>query len=215
MHLLSITETALTLLFFQKVEHQAIMAIPSNADYTEVPDARTRLFPDPVSPESTDSGTTDELWQEIVVPDLKEQFSHAINTVIGDLRNFAQKDYSLRDLLQAKKELHKSSFFQHDEDDDLDEEEEEEEADKDDTVQDEPDEDEEDESGDTILHAYQLTIPMDHMTEWYSAMNQARLVMAEKSIIVADNGELHGPVLVRVTYEIYTQLQSLLMEFMK
>jgi hypothetical protein len=59
---------------------------------------------------------------------------------------------------------------------------------------------------------FKLTIPRDKVEDWFRAMNQARLVMVEKTLWVEENGDLHGPIISQIHYEIYTFIQQWLVE---
>lgn len=77
----------------------------------------------------------------------------------------------------------------------------------------EGEEDEEDgKDGESLMPFFALTIPRDLAEDLYRAMNQARLVMAEKTLWIEDNGRLHGPFVSQIHYEIYTGFQGWLVE---
>ncbi len=67
-------------------------------------------------------------------------------------------------------------------------------------------------SGPPPVSLFRLVIQRHKVEDWYRAMNQARLVMAEKTLWIEESGRLHGPLMEQVHYEIYTFIQQWLVE---
>ena len=79
----------------------------------------------------------------------------------------------------------------------------------------EDDEEEEDQDDDEKSpHAnFALKISTEIAEDWYRAMNQARLVMSQKSLWIDGKGNLHGPLISQIHYEIYAHIQGWLVEY--
>ena len=73
---------------------------------------------------------------------------------------------------------------------------------------------EEDGDDEKPSHAnFALKISTEVAEDWYRAMNQARLVMSQKSLWIDGQGHLHGPLISQVHYEIYAHIQGWLVEY--
>ena len=155
------------------LEASALLAIPANADASEVPEALERLFPPPIQP--NDEAAIDPMeqaaaqsdWEEFVTPELEEIFEGAVQRV--------QKN--LQTLSPAPCEESESASLE-----------------------------------DSPLPNFALLIPRELAEDWYRAMNQSRLVMAQKTLWIDAEGDLHGPLLSQIQYEIYTSIQQWLVE---
>ncbi len=84
--------------------------------------------------------------------------------------------------------------------------------------QEEMGENEEDEEDDDTekksSHAnFALKISTEIAEDWFRAMNQARLVMSQKSLWIDGKGNLHGPLISQIHYEIYAHIQGWLVEY--
>lgn len=60
--------------------------------------------------------------------------------------------------------------------------------------------------------SFELSIPVEIAEDWYRAMNQARLVMSQKSLWIDQGGQLHGPLMSQIHYEIYAHIQGWLVD---
>jgi hypothetical protein len=161
-------DNSLALLLKWEEDFTAIQNIAKYADPGDVPEASKRLYQDPVSKDEPDAGTTQEDWQEIVIPELKEEFSAAIATVMDDVKKMAETEIPLL-----------------------------------------PPANEGEEEPEPIKVAAKLIrIPMDHAQDWYSALNQARLMMVEKSLYIDDEGEAQGKEEDVYAYERFTSIQG-------
>jgi hypothetical protein len=189
------------IIFFKAEEIQALRDIPLNADATDSPEAERRLYPKPIAEDSDgEEGSTQEDWEELMVPELKEEFSSAMEVVVHDLKTIQEISIGVREKKPKSEEAG--------------------------NVEDEADLDEDEDAALErqvlgkkskrpelkVMPAYLMPLPLDHAVEWYSAMNQARLVMVEKSVYVSDEGEPKGPADKVLAYELYTQLQSVLLD---
>lgn len=184
------------------LEANALLAIPANADPTGTPEAESRLYPSPVDEskfadhDPLEVAATQEDWDEYVVPELRELFEGSVQRVMGNL-----------------KQLSPAPPEEEEEDVEDDEEEENGEDEPEDSTDEKLQEEPAELDAERVRQMYfMLTIPHDLAEDWYRAMNQARLVMAEKTLWIADNGDLHGPFLSQIHYEIYTHIQGWLVE---
>jgi hypothetical protein len=185
---IQLKEDSLHVLLDHPIELWILHEIPKQADPTDAKEANQRLYPSPFSPDQDSHGSTVEDWEEIIYPELKEEFQAAVKTVVHDLRR-------TRKLSQAENAASRKS-----DDGEFDDELTELDT-ADDQEQEEP-----------LPDAYLIEIPHEHAQEWYSAMNQARLVMVEKQLMIDPNGKVHGPAELQMCYELYTYLQQLLIE---
>lgn len=211
----------ISLINIHPLEANALLAIPMNADATGTPEAEARLFPSPVDESSyaahdpLEVAATQEDWEEFVVPELRELFDGGLARVMENLKKLTPAPYE--------------EFDEEDEEsDDEDEDEEDEEFLNDLLEQTENAEEkgplkpDSDQAGEAevaepkpkadLMPNYKLTIPRALAEDWFRAMNQARLVMAEKTVWIDETGEVHGPFLSQVHYEIYTSFQGWLIE---
>jgi hypothetical protein len=216
----------ISLINIHPLEANALLAIPMNADATGTPEAEARLFPSPVDESSyaahdpLEVAATQEDWEEFVVPELRELFDGGLARVMENLKKLTPAPYEEFD------EEDEESY-----DDDEDAEDEEflndlmeqtqnvEEKGKPTTTPDpshatldSTDETPEAQPKANPIPNYKLTIPRALAEDWFRAMNQARLVMVEKTLWIDDRGEVHGPFLSQVHYEIYTNFQGWLIE---
>ena len=80
--------------------------------------------------------------------------------------------------------------------------------------QEEIDEDEEKDADEqSEVPNFALKISTEIAEDWYRAMNQARLVMSQKSLWIDSKGNLHGPLISQIHYEIYAHIQGWLVEY--
>lgn len=155
------------------LEAGALLAIPQNADPTDVPEAEERLFPPPLEEAAQEPLDWEEQsamqsdWQEFVVPELRELFDSSLDRV----------QENLRQLSPAPVETHQPP-----------------------------------QPPDAPAPNFALIIPGELAEDWYRAMNQARLVMAQKTLWIDGQGDLHGPLISQIHYEIYTSIQQWLIE---
>ena len=184
------------------LEAGALLAIPSHASATDVPGVEERLFPpltadpDEAEHDPFETARDQEDWEEFVVPEIRELFEGSVARVRETLKHLTPAPYD-------------SSIDEDDDDEDEDEDDEicEEDVDNALKLQEEapPLEMEQ-------LPNFKLTIPREQADDWFRAMNQARLLMAQKSLWIEENGNLHGPFLDQVHYEIYTAVQEWLVQ---
>ena len=212
----------ISLVNIHPLEANALLAIPMNADATATPEAEARLFPSPVDESSyaaldpLEVAATQEDWEEFVVPELRELFDGGLARVMENLKKLTPAPYEEFDGEDDEAD-----------DDDGDEDEEEEflndlldqteDTEAKSKLKPDPDQAAKAEVADSkpkaeLMPNYKLTIPRALAEDWYRAMNQARLVMAEKTLWIDDRGEVHGPFLSQVHYEIYTNFQGWLIE---
>ncbi len=185
------------------LEAGALLAIPHHADATDSPGVEERLYPPlTANPEEAEhdpfeTARDQEDWEEFVVPELRELFEGSVARVRETLKHLTPAAYD-------------ASVDEDDDDDEADEEDDEnceEDVDSSLTVQEEPPPSERHE-----YPVFKLTIPREQADDWFRAMNQARLLMAQKSLWIEENGNLHGPFLDQIHYEIYTGVQEWLVQ---
>ena len=211
----------ISLVNIHPLEANALLAIPMNADATATPEAEARLFPSPVDESSyaahdpLEVAATQEDWEEFVVPELRELFDGGLARVMENLKKLTPAPYEefdgeddeadeddgdqdetefLNDLLDQTEDTEAKSKLKPDPD----------QAAKAEVADSKPKAE--------LMPNYKLTIPRALAEDWYRAMNQARLVMVEKNLWIDDRGEVHGPFLSQVHYEIYTNFQGWLIE---
>ena len=180
------------------LEANALLSIPQNADPTEIPEAEERLYPGPMDEpaksdiDAMEAIATEEDWKDFVVPELKELFDASMERVRESLKQLGPA---------PQEEL---------EDDDG----EEDDGEDDDDEKDDGEKDDGEEEGDTsALPNFALKISTEIAEDWYRAMNQARLVMSQKSLWIDGTGNLHGPLISQIHYEIYAHIQGWLVEY--
>lgn len=129
------------------LEVDALLRIPQHADPTDVPEAKTRLFQNPVVmqdfSETPGVASMNEDWQDYVIPEMEQLFAGCIDEVrsdLGRLRPHVRKNTPPPAESEGEEEAAET------------------------TVQ------------------FRLTIPRANTEAWFRAMNQARLVMAEKEL---------------------------------
>jgi hypothetical protein len=183
------------------LEAGALLAIPHHASAVDVPGVEERLYPPlTANPEEGEhdpfeTARDQEDWEEFVVPELRELFEGSIARVSETLKQLTPAPYD-------------ASV-----DDDDDEEDEEDEEICDDDVDSSLKLQEEPPPSDLAQFPnFKLTIPRAQADDWFRAMNQARLLMAQKSLWIEENGNLHGPFLDQIHYEIYTGVQEWLVQ---
>jgi hypothetical protein len=183
------------------LEAGALLAIPHHANATDAPGVEERLYPPlTANPEEGEhdpfeTARDQEDWEEFVVPELRELFEGSVARVRETLKQLTPAPYD-------------ASV-----DDDDDEEEEEDDEICDDDVDSSLKVQEELPPVElNELPNFKLTIPREQADDWFRAMNQARLLMAQKSLWIEENGNLHGPFLDQIHYEIYTAVQEWLVQ---
>lgn len=163
------------------------------------PSSRERLFPSPLAPEVlANVGTISQIedWEELVRPELEEDFASARAVVESDLSSC---------------EVYRFGDADEDEDEDEDE--------------DDPWREELEELGIPVElpELRRVVVPYDHTEAWYSTLNQARLLMneeydlaaaEERQIAKALGPEVVGSdrLLLIAQYELYSVVQSILVE---
>lgn len=166
------------------LEAEALLSIPKNADPTDTPEAEARLFPNLVSDDSVNENPDE-------VASMQEDWEEY---VVPDLKELF--DQSMQNVRANLKRLSPAPP-EHLED----------------LIPQAPEEEEsaaaEFPQG---IPVFKLVIPRESVEDWYRAMNQARLVMVEKTLWVEENGDLHGPIIPQIQYEIYTFVQQWLVE---
>jgi hypothetical protein len=183
------------------------LAIPVHADTTDAPELEQRLYPPLIAKAEEGEHDVFEVendqadWQEIIVPELRELFEGSVGKVKTGLKKLAPAPYENLDA----------------DDPDVAEE-----ADDDEEEEDKDKQSEDAMAGNASLQEappperavpnFKLVIPRTEAEDWYRAMNQARMAMTQKSLWIEDDGNLHGPFLDQMHYEIYTQVQEWLVQ---
>jgi hypothetical protein len=190
MHLSLLPSGDIAITEIHPLEASALQSIPTHADPQENQELTKRLYPPVIvdGPDQThdpmEVAETEADWDEFVVPELKEIFEGAMQHVQENLQH-------LRPSAPRPERV------------------EEKEASAPDGKISEPSP-----SADSrLLPTYELIIPRAEVENWYRAMNQARLAMVENTLWIEANGDLHGPFLAQIHYEIYTSFQQWLVEY--
>jgi hypothetical protein len=138
-----------------------LQQVPQHADISALPEMEDRLIQKPLSDDDADEHPEIQAdWENYVTPGLRDELAEDLDFFIADLAA-AQR-------LSAE-EIADLFDYKSDSDDEAEEEADEKEADDDDGY-DLP-------QIYAQLGFYDLVIPADHRAAWYSALNQARLVM--------------------------------------
>ena len=170
------------------LEANALLSIPQNADPTEIPEAEDRLYPRPLDESSkSDVDPMEAIGTE---EDWKEY-------VVPELRELF--DGSMERVKESLKQLGPAP-------------QEEVEEEEDDEGEDDNDNDNDNDKKASHAH-FALRISTEIAEDWYRAMNQARLVMSQKSLWIDGKGNLHGPLISQIHYEIYAHIQGWLVEY--
>ena len=135
----------------------ALRSIPVLADPGDDEKALRRVFPAPFAAGDA-TAEQQEDWVEYVQPDLQNLFEGSLERVARDLKT-----------------AHLSAVT---DDPEEDEEEDDDEKDDDDEDSDNEVEDEDEDKVGVKAPEWELTVPADHVEDWYRAMNQARLVLS-------------------------------------
>jgi len=167
------------------LEANALLSIPQNADPTEIPEAEDRLYPRPLDESSR--GDVDPIEAIVTEEDWKEY-------VVPELRELF--DGSMERVKESLKQLGPAPQEKLDDDDEDDEDDEDDDAEK-----------------KSSPANFALKISTEIAEDWYRAMNQARLVMSQKSLWIDGKGNLHGPLISQIHYEIYAHIQGWLVEY--
>jgi hypothetical protein len=193
------------------LEAHALAAIPDHADPEGVADAQQRLLQKPVRDEDAAGDSAAEAlcrdWEEFVAPDLQQIFDNSMDRVREDLASLhvssgknvkSSGATEAGDTTPSGKPRKKRGATK-----------------KSRTAAARPDKDTDDgedaeSAGDEVY--FQLTIPLKNLEDWLRAINQARLVMAEKELWIEDSGRIHGPTLAMIHYELYTSLLECLVQ---
>ena len=171
------------------LEANALLSIPQNADPTDIPEAEERLYPAPIEEsarrdvDAMEAIATEADWKEYVLPELRELFDGSMERVKQSLKQLGPAP-------QVELE-------NHDEGDEADE----------------PEEDDDEDEPKSSHANLALNISTQLAEDWYRAMNQARLVMSQKSLWIDGEGNLHGPLISQIHYEIYAHVQGWLVEY--
>jgi hypothetical protein len=160
------------------LEAGALLAIPHHADATDSPGVEDRLYPPlTAKPEEAEhdpfeTARDQEDWEEFVVPELRELFEGSVARVRETLKQLTPAPYDAS--------VDDDDDEDEDDDDDADEGTCEEDMDSSHSIQEEPPSEKHE------YPTFRLTIPREQAEDWFRAMNQARLLMAQKSLWIEE-----------------------------
>ncbi len=161
------------------LEASALLAIPQHADPTDVPGMADRLYP------ALTGDAVEAAHDPVETSRDQEDWEDYVVPELQEL--FAG---SLAKVMAGLKRLGPAPYETDDDDDDDD------------------DAEEENAAETSPVPNFALTVVREDAEDWFRAMNQARLVMTQKSLWIEDDGQLHGPFLDQIHYEIYTGIQE-------
>ena len=155
---------------FGRVERALLLNIPEAANSEGHRAATERLFPSPLAEEEQFEEGHDEFlqdWQDFVASTLRDEFAAAIDTVKSDLDNMQMEEEDSGQRDDDLAEVEDSGDSLREDDEDMEEE-------------GEP-------------QPYYLVLPLANGEHWFSALNQARLVMAERYDLYDEDGRMRVP----------------------